>query len=223
MKFFYQYQFRGVNLFERLFWCFFVGFFGFLGFFRLQVEFIKCWNKLKMQIIIFIPPSADSSCSTARVALLIWIFFISLLIIFISYWRNYFYFWYINLNYLITLMSNFKVLDLVVLLSKSEMRQEASSDIFFTILDWRFCYGEFEYFPLQFQGTNFGQKLLVEWTKSRKKNWDSNCRFWSTQATFWYILKSVDRNFGDKIVAIFLSTDFINMLSILLAKRNVDA
>ena len=66
-------------------------------------------------------------------------------------------------------MSNFKVLDLVVLLSKSEMRQEASSDIFFTILDWRFCYGEFEYFPLQFQGTNFGQKLLVEWTKSRKK------------------------------------------------------
>ena len=32
-----------------------------LAFFGLQIEFIKCWNKLKMQIIIFIPPSADSS------------------------------------------------------------------------------------------------------------------------------------------------------------------
>ena len=50
---------------------FLVGFSDFLAFFRLQDIFIKCWNKSKMQINIFIPPSADSSFPTARVALLI--------------------------------------------------------------------------------------------------------------------------------------------------------
>jgi len=80
------------NFFQRLFWWFLVGCYRFLGFFRLQVEFIKCWNMLKMQIIIFIPPSADSSCSTARVALLI-CFESSLSLI-----VNYFYKLFLNLN-----------------------------------------------------------------------------------------------------------------------------
>ena len=83
-NFCYQYQFLWeLEFFQRLFWWFLVGCYRFFGFFRLQVEFIKCWNKLKMQIIIFIPPSADSSCSTARVALLIC--FESSLSLFVNY------------------------------------------------------------------------------------------------------------------------------------------
>ena len=80
------------NFFRGFFWLFLVGSYRFFGFFRLQVEFIKCWNKLKMQIIIFIPPSADSSCSTARVALLIC--FESSLSLFV----NYFYKLFLHLN-----------------------------------------------------------------------------------------------------------------------------
>ena len=127
--------------FRGFFWWFLVGCYRFFGFFRLQVEFIKCWNKLKMQIIIFIPPSADSSCSTARVALLIC--FESSLSLFVIYFYKLFLnlnlFLYSNSTYFIDIISHlFKVSNSVVVLLNSEVRQIASSDISFTIRYWRF-------------------------------------------------------------------------------------